>query len=462
MKINIKEYITQNKEKVQLAYGMILIVLIPLLIVANTNWVIESYNRNINVILQRQVLSTGRVIYDFLKSDLGNDTNIQKKIDEVFAKNQDLEEITVLVPDKNGFRVTASSKKENIGKTSSLLYYNLAWGVKDGEGLAGDSVTLSSTAEGPELLEGISKKDKIWLVTLPMSGSDGNTQALLSLKISYGMIDRLTKSSADNSILLLIITVVIVILFLSITIRLWDYALLYKKIKEVDQMKDEFISIASHELRTPLTAIKGYLSLIAEGTFGKIENKEMERGVNMAVASTKRLEALVEDLLNVSRIEQGRLDVNNKPVEIEPIIGEIMAQLKVQADAKHLLLEYSNPESKLPLVSADPERLKQVLVNLIGNSIKYTEKGSVKVTSVAKEGKVEIRIADTGIGMSAEEQKHLFEKFYRIQNDKTSKIIGTGLGLWITKQIVQLMKGKLTVESMKDVGTQVSVELNLA
>ncbi|MDF1498703.1 MAG: ATP-binding protein [Patescibacteria group bacterium] len=92
----------------------------------------------------------------------------------------------------------------------------------------------------------------------------------------------------------------------------------------------------------------------------------------------------------------------------------------------------------MPLVIANKEKLKQALINLIGNSIKYTEKGSIKITIKVADDKLELKIADTGIGMAAEEQKHLFEKFHRVQNEKTAKITGTGLGLWITKQIIEL------------------------
>jgi two-component system phosphate regulon sensor histidine kinase PhoR len=188
----------------------------------------------------------------------------------------------------------------------------------------------------------------------------------------------------------------------------------------------------------------------------------MKEGINRAIDSSERLETLVEDLLNVSRIEQKRLDVKNEEVELEPIIQDIISQLKIPADEKKLSLKHKKPKEKLPLVLADPERLKQALINLIGNSIKYTEKGSIEITTKIENDKLEIKIADTGIGMSAEEQKHLFEKFHRVQNEKTAKIIGTGLGLWITKQIIELMNGKIYLESMKDVGTQVTIKLNLA
>ena len=157
-----------------------------------------------------------------------------------------------------------------------------------------------------------------------------------------------------------------------------------------------------------------------------------------------------------------RLEVNNQKTDVLPIINEIVDQLKVSADEKNLLLKYEKPDDKLPKIFADEERLKQALVNLIGNSIKYTEKGNVTISTYVENEKLIIKIKDTGIGMSAEDQKHLFEKFHRVQNEKTKHITGTGLGLWITKQIVELMNGKINLESMQNVGTQITIKLNIA
>ena len=459
--MKLKELFIKNKEIFQLVYGVILIVLIPLLMASNTHFIIDKYSESMEVALQRQALIVSRSISTLIKDDLNNEKATQEKIKALSSENPDFYELSVLVPDDNNFRIIASSKENNIGETLNFYYYQIAWMKENGNGLATDSLKLATTKEGRDLTQGFSSEDRFWLIAIPMNDSFGEKQALLTMKISSKVIDDLTNDNRNASIYFLIITILIVILFLLATVRLWDYAILYKKIKEVDQMKDEFISIASHELRTPLTSIKGYLSLILEETYGKIEDKDMKEGLNRAVISTKRLEVLVEDLLNVSRIEQGRLNVENKDIEIEPIIQEITDQLKISADEKNLLLEYIKPKEKLPLILADSEKLKQVLVNLIGNSIKYTEKGSVKITTLLKNNKLEIKIADTGIGMSAEEQKHLFEKFHRVQNEETEKIIGTGLGLWITKQIVELMKGKIYLESMKGVGTQVTMELKI-
>ncbi|MDP3057437.1 MAG: HAMP domain-containing sensor histidine kinase [bacterium] len=456
---NFREFITKNKETVQIIYGVFLIILIPALIAYNTYSNVINFSENLDTTLQREQVTVGRLIRSMVGQDLGDQELLQKAIDKMSAEDTDLKELSILIPDEDNFKTIASSKKEDIGKSVNFYFYTLAWSLKDDESIATDSLQLATTAEGKSFIEGFSVEDRFWLVAMPMKGISDKKEALLAMKISSKLIDDNAKDIRDASFYLLFITIIAVIIFLAFTVRIWDYAILYRKIKEVDQMKDEFISIASHELRTPLTVTKGYLSMILEGTFGKIENPEIEKALNTAAKSNNRLEGLVEDLLNVSRIEQGRFPVAMAPVELEPIIRDIVSQLKVNADEKKLILEYSQPDKKLPLVSADSERLRQVLINLIGNSVKYTEKGSVKVTTMVKNNLVEIKVVDTGIGMSGEEQKHLFEKFYRVQNEKTGKIVGTGLGLWITKQIIELMKGSITLESMEGVGTQVTVKL---
>lgn len=460
--MKLKDFFAKNRETAQLVYGIILIILIPTLIAFNTIFIIKKYNQSLDVALQRQALIVGRSIYSLIKNDLSDSEKIQQKIRELANKNSDLKDLAVLTPEGDGFKIIASSKEEEKGKILKFYYYAAAWMQPDNDGLATDSLTLASTVEGEQIVKGFSKEDRFWLVAMPMNDAAGQKQALLTIKISSKIIDDLTNYNRNASIYLLIITVLIVILFLAAAVRLWDYVILYKKIKEVDQMKDEFISIASHELRTPITAIKGYVSMILDGTFGKLENREMSDSLDKVEKSVNRLGALVEDLLDVSRIEQGRLEVENSAIDAPPLIKEIISQLQISAEEKKLAIEYIESGEKLPLVFADAERLKQVMVNLIGNAIKYTEKGGVKISAQIKNKKMEIKVIDTGMGISAEEQKRLFEKFYRIRNEKTSQIIGTGLGLWITKQLVELMKGKIYVESMKDVGTQVIIILNLA
>ncbi|MFA4834215.1 MAG: HAMP domain-containing sensor histidine kinase [Patescibacteria group bacterium] len=461
--MNIKEFFIKNRETLQLIYGVILIILIPLLISFNTIFIINKYNENLDVALQRQALMVGRSIYALMKDDLGSQDLLQKKIDALLSKNPEFQDLAILVPEGDNFKVAAAAKKEDVGQVLKFYYYKVAWMQPDNDGLATDSLKLATTAEGEELVGNFDQESRFWQVALPMENATGEKQALLAMRLSSKIVDDLTNYNRNASIFLLVLTVLIVILFLTAAVRLWDYALLYKKIKEVDQMKDEFISIASHELRTPVTGIRGYVSMILEGTFGKVSGK-MEESLKMVEGAATRLASLVEDLLNVSRIEQGRLAIEASPQDVNQIIKDIMAELSIQAKQKNLELKYQPHAEKLPLLNIDSERFKQVLINLIGNSIKYTEKGQVEVTTAEKNnGKtLEIKIKDTGIGMSASDRERLFQKFYRVQTEKTKNITGTGLGLWITKQIIELMKGTIMIDSMEGVGTQVSLQFPVA
>ncbi|HJV32630.1 MAG TPA: HAMP domain-containing sensor histidine kinase, partial [Patescibacteria group bacterium] len=165
----------------------------------------------------------------------------------------------------------------------------------------------------------------------------------------------------------------------------------------------------------------------------------------------------VEDLLNVSRIEQGRLSIDAVPTQPEEIVRGVMDELETNAKNKSLAFAFEAPAAPLPKIAVDPARLKQVLVNIVGNAIKYTPKGSVTVSAYLDDGKVKIKCTDTGLGMSPQARTRLFEKFYRIATDATRTIPGTGLGLWITKQLVELQKGQIYVDSIEGVGTQMSI-----
>jgi len=215
--------------------------------------------------------------------------------------------------------------------------------------------------------------------------------------------------------------------------------------------------MASHELRAPITAVRGYLSLFLEDAFGKLEPKPREILTTTFQIAT-HLGSLVEDLLDVSRIEQGRMQFDYEIVEVGPLIDTVIAQLKFEAEKKNLAYSYKRPASPPPKIRVDVKRLSQVLINLCSNAIKYTPSGSVTITTEMKdENMLEIKVTDTGMGMSAEAREKLFTKFYRVKTEETSKIVGTGLGLWITKKIVESMDGKIYCDSIEKVGTQMSV-----
>ncbi|MDD5098471.1 MAG: HAMP domain-containing sensor histidine kinase, partial [Candidatus Pacebacteria bacterium] len=311
----------------------------------------------------------------------------------------------------------------------------------------------------PTLEQG--KFNHYWMVVYPLKDLGGNKKALLSMYMSANIIDTILSIVLIRSYWILIVTVLFIILLLFANSRLFEYSILYNKIKEVDAMKDEFISMASHELRTPITVIKGYVEMVLEDTSSGLSNDAKEN-LNIVNSSADRLASLIEDMLNVSRIEQGRLKIETKEMDVWPLIEETVKEMKVQSNQKGLELSaILEPDAK-SMVNIDKDRFKQVLINIIGNSIKYTPSGSVEIkVKNNREKNLVVMIKDTGIGMSAKDREKLFQKFYRVKTQKTESITGTGLGLWITKQIIELMNGTISVDSMEGVGTQVTIEIPL-
>jgi signal transduction histidine kinase len=231
------------------------------------------------------------------------------------------------------------------------------------------------------------------------------------------------------------------------------------KFYDDDKAKSEFVSIASHELFTPIAAIDGYLDMILNEHLGEVDAKA--RGyLEKVFASSRRLAFLVKDLLSVSRIEAGTIKLSLQSLDLAKTIGEAIDQLQLLADEKHLKLSLSKPYGPLPLVLADYDRLMEVLINLIGNSIKYTPEGSVTISAEEMNGRfVRVDVTDTGIGMSKEARAHLFEKFYRISSPETTGITGTGLGLFITKSIMEKMGGDIFVKSKPGEGSTFSITI---
>ena len=457
MKINIKQNILALKKYWQIVYAGLLIVLIPLAIIANTVWITNSFRSNINIQLQRQALSLAEVFNGALQDDLDDIEKLQISLTRVAALNPDIKVADILVPEGENFKVVASLNPNKVGTITPLLINVIAWHQEQAiANLTNAAILTQDDPLATRTFENL--QERFWSVTIPLLDSQGQKKVLLNLNMSLNIVDGLVRQTLIRSYLILSLAVVIVMLLLAANTRLFQYAVLAKKLKEVEQLKDEFIAMASHELRTPITSLRGYLSMMNDGDLGDISDMAQDK-VKMMLGSADRLSDLVEDLLNVSRIEQGRLTINYEIAELEPIIAGVMAELQVQADDKNLQFTYEKPSEPLPKILVDSNRLKQILVNIIGNSIKYTPKGSVTITSIylPDEKLVEIKCADTGLGMTQKQRERLFTKFYRVKTKDTEHIKGTGLGLWITKQLIELMGGEILVDSIKDVGTQMAI-----
>lgn len=226
---------------------------------------------------------------------------------------------------------------------------------------------------------------------------------------------------------------------------------------QMDKMKDEFISIASHELNTPLAAVEGYLSMILDEGMGKVDAKAKEY-LKRAYSSSRRLADLIMDLLNVSRIEQGRVKMKFTKNNLYDLADSVVKELQVKANAKKLKLTLEGKKSDVPETYCDPDRIREVFVNLVGNSIKYTEKGTIQVEIHGDHSKIVSEVTDTGRGISAQDQKKLFQKFSQVKRE-IDEHQGTGLGLYISKNFVEIHKGRIYVESEEGKGSTFAFEL---
>ncbi|MFZ2187894.1 MAG: HAMP domain-containing sensor histidine kinase [Candidatus Moraniibacteriota bacterium] len=234
-----------------------------------------------------------------------------------------------------------------------------------------------------------------------------------------------------------------------------------QRLKELDATKSEFISIASHQLRTPLTAIKGYISLLLEGSYGKVP-AAIQDILNKVYTVNSRLVQLVEDLLNVSRIEAGRIQYGFASTQLEPLIAELVDMFRPTAKDKNLLLEMKLSKTPLPQLIIDPNKIKEVLSNLIDNALKYTKEGSVTVSLEGTSSVARIIVSDTGIGIHPEDKKNLFQKFLRSKETTKMVVSGAGLGLYVGKNFIEAHGGKIWAESDgPDKGSRFIIELPL-
>ena len=233
-----------------------------------------------------------------------------------------------------------------------------------------------------------------------------------------------------------------------------DNAILYQtikktneRLKELDKLKDDFVSIASHELRTPMTAIKSYLWMALNKV--KELDPKVKGYLSIASISTDRLIKLVANMLTISRIEGKRLELAISEFTLQDLIQSVSDELSIKAHEQNIHLKICTPKKKI-ILHADRDKLHEVIQNLVGNSLKFTPaQGTITVSARQKGREVEVSVADTGPGMSSADQSKLFHKFGLMGSSysKTSNASGTGLGLYITKQILALHKGKIWVES---------------
>jgi signal transduction histidine kinase len=278
-----------------------------------------------------------------------------------------------------------------------------------------------------------------------------NIQNLATVIISFALtIVTFVEVIFANTVSLLLFRVCVFILVLIFSIRLVKNMISLEnangRLKELDQMKTEFVSLATHQIRAPLTGIKGYISLIQEGDYGPV-TPQISEAIGIIFNETNALVTIVGDFLDVSRIEQGRMKYEVSDFNLEELVTEVNRDYKPNVEKKGLQFFYDAEPGQVFPLTADRGKLKQVIGNIIDNSIKYTPKGSITVLLKKVEGAAHIIIKDTGVGIPQGTLPKLFQKFTRASNANETNILGTGLGLYVAKNMVESMNGKIWAQS---------------
>jgi len=226
-----------------------------------------------------------------------------------------------------------------------------------------------------------------------------------------------------------------------------------EELKAFDQLKDDFVYTVSHEFRLPLTIIQESIRQVSEGMFGPV-NEKQQKYFTMSLRNIQRLKGLIDNMLDLSKIEKGKLELIKKNFDIKLIVQEVISDFSQKVEKKGLEIRSDLPSYAVEVL-ADKDKITQVLINLVGNAYKCTQKGFIKLSVREKENFIECSVEDSGIGISAKDMPHLFSKFHQIGSGwEGQKEKGTGLGLVISKHIIELHNGQIYAESKEGVGTK--------
>ena len=426
------------KSQPQIVFALLLIVIIPLLFLYSGQQFLGAAKLNLDIaqrdrigMLHDALLAVGRAS--------GDVALLHEELKNLTALNADIQNFKVAVFVDGEIEILAALDESSVGTVeNNSAHYQ----------------TAVVSPQSSVIFTDIYDDARYWHAYRSTIGADGNTYFIYTAH-SLADIDY-TFAVNERSAYITLGIVYLIILFISYwLIRNTDYRHLYTESKKANETKDLFTNMIAHELRAPLTAIRGYASMVEESASSGDEQKKHASRIKL---SSERLLNIVNDLLEVARIQSGKLSVIKEEIDLAVIINAVVDEQRVSAQKKSIALSTSGTDIS-SIASGDQKRLHQVFTNLLSNSIKYTKEGGIELEVIPKASDYEVRIKDTGMGISAAEQKQLFAPFYRVESNDVSTITGTGLGMWITRQLVELMRANIAVESIKGVGTHVVVTI---
>ena len=422
----------------QILFIVALLIIIPILFLYSGQQFLDAGRENQDKLQKDKIGILHDVVVSFMVATDFDVKIMQAEIERISRVNNDIKDFRVVSIEQGVVSPIAALDVNVIGKLEPFTDMFVNATVRQNESL----IFEVPTDEG-----------RVWLAYRAVFDEKGRAYVVYT-KTSLVSVDQSFLDREHKAMLSLAYIFAFVIGLAYWHIKMTDYSYLYKREHQQNETKNTFINMMAHELRAPLTAIKGYAELLIE----KVVDQDQKQYASRIDDSTERLLALVNDLLDVARLQSGQVSVTLGYVNVSEVITAVMNELSVTASEKQIQLLSKGIEAPHQAV-ADYGRLQQVLTNIVNNSIKYTEKGSIEIEVIPKRRTIEIRVKDTGMGIAATDQQKRFAPFFRVRSSDVEAITGTGLGMWITKQLVAIMGGTIAVESIQGVGTHVVVTL---
>ena len=416
----------------------ILVLVFPIVFFYITQSFLDTATDNINTVQKQRVELLHQSVATMLEGVKSTDkSTVQIYIDNVSNESIDVKNVSVLLKSSEGYFVTHSSNPDLLGTKILNIEPYEKLPITENESLIVNSLTDSG---------------RVW-ESYRMVLVEGNEYYVYTQQ-DFSTLDQVLYSRVQQSYLGL----TLIFIFL-ISLAYWLNRQTFwkgeheKRIAELKE-RDIFSNMIAHEFRTPLTVIKGYASFLKESDAVQGENRRFVANISQ---STERLIYLVNDFLEVARLQSGKITIKKESINVSEIIEKVVSDLTPIARDKDLKL-VTRVSDAINFVT-DEARLQQILINLVTNSIKYTKTGSVAISVERKTDELFIIIEDTGVGISGQDQKKLFQPFSRVGRADESTVIGTGLGMWITNQLVDLLGGEVNLESIEGIGTRVTLSL---
>lgn len=428
------------KNHPQILFALLLVLIIPLLFLYTGQQFLDVGKSNQERLQKDKV----GIMHDILSSLL-----LVTKFDQ-YITDLELKKIAELNPDIIDYKI---AKKEVSGIVPFIALNHADVGVPEEK--ADLYINASVRTDESIIFESFNDGERIWEAYRAVHTQEGEVYFIYTA-VSLKSVDDLFAAREHKAYFSLIFVYFFVIALAYWHIQLTDYRYLYIKAQKINETKDLFTNMITHELRTPLTVMQGYAEILSS-TLTVIEQKEQALRIKN---SSQHLLVIVNDLLDIARIQSGKLEVVHESVEVASIVKNVVTSLEIIALEKNVALKTQGIEQQYT-ITADKKRLEQALINVVSNALKYTKQGEITIVIEDKHSSLEIRVKDTGMGISSDDQKKLFAPFFRVAGGDMSTISGTGLGMWITKELVELMGGTIGVESIRGIGTQIVITFPL-